>query len=303
MLAKSGIRPFSIFKYLALSVGILLSGGEIAASGAVRADYDKNDYVLVVGDIIKTDESHSNRAVREINDGIPPSMSGSPGNASVMIKAGMNKFLPNPENYYAITGIGLEERWNKPCVLTLFGTLVDPRYQSKTRLVARHELKKCKGSPLVDFKGFDFSGDITNFDFSKSGKKFLRAIRVCGGSGKVLPQQAFNSLAWKIKGVQAYPSEVKLADSPVLDSEINALDAPGEMEDFIRTNCPVHLQADTGVNNPGWGKWIQCPVDQVVTGVRAYYFEDKYFTGFEISCQSVSKHKVTHTPLKDYIGY
>lgn len=255
----------------------------------VRPDYDKTDYLLVLDDPNHTDASISR---------VTQAMSGSPGSDSVVVKVGMNVTLPNPKNYYAITGLGIEENWDKPCKLKLYGTLVDPRYQGETRIVAKHELKKCKPSPGIAYKDVDFSEDRQYFDFRKEGKKFMRAVRVCGGSGKVFPpQMAYNSTAWKIKGIHAFPSEVKLADSLALKAEIEQLD---ELEKFVRANCPEYFEASEGSGDPGWSpKWTQCPTNQVATGVRAYHYKNKYYTGLELICQNVVSRRISKYPVKE----
>lgn len=272
-----------------IMTGILYPPHLVAASTAVRADYSKDEHLLVMTDIIKTGETEPADSGRIPADNIPDGLSGSPGDASVMIKIGRNIKLPNPVSYYAITGIGLEEGWDKPCKLTLLGTLVDPRYQGETRVVARLELNKCKKSPGLGYK---------QISFSSSGKNFVRAIRVCRGAGKLLPQQAFNSLAWKIKGIQAFPSAVKVADSPTLIAEVTT---KNDLKSFTRINCPEYLQAQG--DNPGWDAWTQCPEGQVATGVRAYYYQDKYFTGLEISCQNVASRSIAKPPAKDKTGF
>ena len=53
---------------------------------------------------------------------------------------------------------------------------------------------------------------------------------------------------------------------------------------------------------PGWDLWTQCPEDQVATGVRAYYYQDKYLTGLEISCQSVASRSIAKPSAKDKAG-
>jgi hypothetical protein len=74
-----------------------------------------------------------------------------------------------------------------------------------------------------------------------------------------------------------------------------------DLKSFTRINCPGYLQAQG--NNPDWGEWTECSEDQVATGVRAYYYQDKYFTGLEISCQSVASRSISNPPAKDKAGY
>ncbi|MGP0591057.1 hypothetical protein ACTRXD_00780 [Nitrospira sp. T9] len=78
-----------------------------------------------------TDDTATGTTSEAVRQGVGETsgLSGSRGEASVEVNVGKNKKLPNPTSYYAITGLGLEERKNNPCFLKLYGTLADPRYQ------------------------------------------------------------------------------------------------------------------------------------------------------------------------------
>jgi len=72
--------------------------------------------------------------------------SGSPGDSAVLVEIGRNVSLPDPEKYYAVTRIGTEEKSNNPCLLTLWGGMVDP--QSMTWRIrsdrSRRGLPRCR---------------------------------------------------------------------------------------------------------------------------------------------------------------
>jgi len=275
----------------------------------VRSDYNKDDYLLFMtttgqkdyqkpGEVGAGIESQPSPGVRvplfswEIANG-----SGSPGNASVEVNIGKNVTLPNPTNYYAVTGVRMDERNNRPCVLTLLGAVVDPRYQSDTREVAHYELEQCKKVlPGKDSKTVDLSENITNFDFRKQGKVFVSGISVCRGGGVL--QNVRHSSAWKIKGIKAQPTEVKLKDAHVLEAKLVV--SPDE-QSFTRANCQKNIQATEA--KPGWDNWSDCPTGQVVTGVRAYYAQGKFFTGLTVNCKSVKSRKISAPPVKDADGY
>lgn len=71
---------------------------------------------------------------------------------------------------------------------------------------------------------------------------------------------------------------------------------------FTWANCLNKIE-EAGENKPGWSEWSECPTGQIATGVRAYYGEDKYFTGLKLTCQSVASRRVESPPIKDASGY
>ncbi len=275
----------------------------------VRSDYNKDDYLLFMtttgqkgdpepGEVGVTIDSQSSAGGRvplfswEIANG-----SGSPGDTSVEVNIGKNVTLPNPTNYYAVTGVRIDERNNRPCVLTLLGALVDPRYPSYTREVARYELERCKKVlPGKDSKTVDLSEDIHNFDARKQGRVFVSGMSVCRGGG--ILQNIRHSSAWEIKGIKVQPTEVKLKDAPVLEGH---LVVSPDVQSFTRANCRKKIQATDA--KPGWDNWSDCPTGQMVTGVRAYSAKDKFFTGLSANCKSVASRKISTPPVKDADGY
>lgn len=301
MFKLNRLRMFSVVVYcmvVVFTLGFLPFALAGNTKTITRSDYNKDDYLLfmtTIGEIPTSSGTHT-RVTSNIYG-----LSGSPGEESVEVNVGKNVELPNPTNYYALTGLGLQERKNNPCVLKLYGTLVDPRYQGETRVVAEQKLKRCRYLlPGIDYKDISFPESDQNFDFTKNGKHFVHKVRVCGGHATILSQLAYSSQMWEIKGVKAVPSEVKFEDSPVLKPYVTEL-GENEGQVFTRANC---LNIITGQENkPGWSVWSECPTGQVATGVRAYYAKDKYFTGLKLNCKSVASRKIDNPPVKDSVGY
>ncbi|MCA9458069.1 MAG: hypothetical protein KC587_15495 [Nitrospira sp.] len=292
------------------AVGTLGFVSLVFGETAIRSDYDRDDYILYMATVIQndgskpglTDDTATGATSEIVRQGVgePSGLSGSRGDASVEVNVGKNKKLPNPPSYYAITGLGLEERKNNPCLLKLYGTLVDPRYQGGIRVVAEQELERCKhllGG--IDYKDVNFPESEKNFDFTKDGKHFIRKVKVCGGHAGLLPQQAHSHQMWEIKGVKIMASEVKLEDSPALNPAVIELQ---NIEEFTRANC-LNKVEQAAENKPGWSEWSACPTGQVATGVRAYYGNDKYFTGLKLRCKTVASKRIEAFPIKDNIGY
>lgn len=277
------------------SIAAVVASGfmPVAAETVVRPDYDKNDHILKMSPPSST--GVINRELPDYN------ISGASGDGYVRVVIGKNITLPNPTSYYALTGLGIEERGNDPCLLRLFGTLVDPRYQGPVRVVATEKLEGCRSilPSLIDYKGVGFSKSSSYFNFNIDGKQFIRSLQVCGGRGTLLPQRAYSSEMWKIKGIKIMASEVRLADSPLLRPDILMRNT---VEEFIRANCPDRI-ADAPKYKPGWSEWSNCPTGQVATGVDAYKGKDKYFTGLKLICKAVSHTRIDAPPLRDSVGY
>ena len=265
------------------------------ASGAVRKDYDPNDYVLVMADIVAQPDPNAPR------DAGPPEigrLAGSPGKGSVLVTIDKNK-LPNPTNYYAITGITVIERSNNPCKMYLGGKMVDPRYASNTRVLAEYEIGKCKGK-----KKDGRDGKMVSFPSTQH--RFIRAVRVCGGNVKKpigLPHEAYVSEAWEIKGMMIKPAQVTVADSVALKANVTSWP---DLKVFNQPNCKKKQEKAMDIS-PGWGGWSECPEGQLLTGVRVHHNKGKKaFTGLKMQCQSVMARKIsgqTPKPKKDNDGY
>ncbi|MEP7153765.1 MAG: hypothetical protein ABI856_18835 [Nitrospira sp.] len=211
---------------------------------------------------------------------------GSPGTGSNVVEIGDGVSLPNPADYYAVTGIGIQEKGNNPCLLTLWGRMVDPAFESADRKLAQFELDKCRSFPLstlVDFK---------QAQLPKSSDTFVREVRACGGHTKILPQGAYSSLSWEIKGLQVRGGRVVPETDEVLPQ--------GKIEEFTRANC---IKDEAGVYGPGWTVWHECPNGQLMTGVRVYRYEDKWFTGMSAICKIPQRSVPPRKPVKDSVGF
>jgi hypothetical protein len=213
-------------------------------------------------------------------------MTGSPGTGSNVVEIGDGVSLPNPADYYAVNGIGIQEKGNNPCLLTLWGRMVDPAFESTDRKLAQFELDKCRSFPLstlVDFK---------QAQLPKSTDTFVRGVLACGGHTGVLPQGASSSLSWEIKGLQVHGGRVV--------AETDEVQPQGTIGEFTRANC---VKDEAGVWGPGWTTWHECPSGQLMTGVRAYRYEDKWFTGLSAICKVPQRSVPPRKPVKDAVGF
>jgi len=221
-----------------------------------------------------------------------PDLTGSPGTGSNVVEIGDGVSLPNPAGYYAVNSIGIQEKGNNPCLLTLWGRMVDPAFESTDRKLALFELEKCRSFPLstlVDFK---------QAQLPKSSDMFVRGVLACGGHSAtthppfVLPQEAYSSTSWEIKGLKVHGGRVV----PETD-EVQPLDKNGE---FTRANC---VKDEAGVYGPGWTAWHECPAGQLMTGVRLYRYEEKWFTGMSAICKAPQRSLPPRKPVKDSVGF
>lgn len=264
---------------------IVLASGFWAKSGS--------DVTASIGSTPTTQLLQMTAAIEEIDDSRLPAdegMTGSPGNGSVHVGIGKNMSLPNPASYYAVNGIGIEEQRDNPCAITLSGAMVDPQFSTKgTRILAKFELEKCK--PVTgSFLDYKHAG------YKESTGKFVRAVRVCGGhSPKVLPplpQDAYSSTSWEIKGLTVLPGRVSATSDDVTPLS--------DEDEFTRFRC---IERETGVLGPGWTQWDSCPDNTLLTGVRVYHFDNKKFTGLRVICQYPRRSAAFYEPVKDALGY
>jgi hypothetical protein len=213
-------------------------------------------------------------------------LSGSPGGGSVVIDIGHNVILPNPPAYYAVTRIGIRERGHQPCVLTLWGRMVDPRYaEDGDRALATFELGRCRAlSGWLDPASAGFPAH----------QRFIRALRVCGGhAGPDAPQAAYSSPAWQIAGLMVQPAAVERAAAEV---------APlPDLDSFTRPRCPRQVAAAPFA--AGWSGWSACPAGQLVAGLEAHYYDDRYLTGLSVRCKPVAWRAPGRAPMRDAAGY
>jgi hypothetical protein len=219
-------------------------------------------------------------------------MTGSPGTGSNVVEIGDGVSLPNPAGYYAINGIGIQEKGNNPCLLTLWGRMVDPAFESADRKLAQFELDKCRSFPLstlIDFK---------QAQLPESADTFVRGVLACGGHSAVtrfpfiIPQEAYSSTSWEIKGLQVHGGRLLAGTDDV--------EPHGRIGEFTRSNC---VKDEAGVYGPGWTEWHDCPSGQLMTGVRVYRYEDKWFTGLSAICKTPQRSVPPRKPVKDSVGF
>ena len=210
---------------------------------------------------------------------LEPELSGVPGTKSVEVDIGKNTKLPNPLRYYAINAISIDEMGhNNPCLLKLWGNMVDPRYsKNKERiLLARYELKKCK--PVTVQVDHELVG------FQPSQNRFIRALQVClGHSTFPLPQDVYVGGKWEIKGLRVRPGNVQANREGVMPMA-------KKVHEFKRPNCRKYdaIPGPTeNASSPGWSSWHSCGSGQLATGVTLYMYEDKWFSGMAIKCKYV----------------
>ncbi len=145
-------------------------------------------------------------------------LSGSPGDASVIVDIGKNVDLPNPTTYYAVTGIIIFEKNNNPCELVLTGRMVDSRYRAeKARILARYKLDKCHNGPLAPLTEWSDAG------FDEYREVFLRAVQVCGGHGNPCPHARVKCGDQGLQG----PRRPALAGDRGGDADADPRRAPG----------------------------------------------------------------------------
>jgi hypothetical protein len=254
-----------------------------------------SDVTLSIVDISDTVIQMTNPVPIPIPNVAPPrppasltDLTGSPGTGSVVVEIGDGVSLPNPASYYAVNSIWIQEKDDQPCLIRLYGRMVDPAFASTDRNLALFELEKCRSlSPRLDVK---------EAELPKSSDMFVRGVLACGGHIKItIPPipEAHASLSWEIKGLKVRAGRVV----PETD-EVLPLDKSGE---FVRPNCPEKSSSEA--YGPGWTTWYDCPTGQVMTGVRAYRYEDKWFTGLKAICKTPQRSLPPRKPVKDALGF
>jgi hypothetical protein len=119
----------------------------------------------------------------------------------------------------------------------------------------------------------------------------MRGVLACGGHSAatrppfVIPQEGYSSTSWEIKELQVRGGRVTAETEQI-----------GE---FTRANCVK----EAGVYGPGWTEWHECPSGQLMTGVRMYRYEDKWFTGMSAICKIPQRSVPPRKPIKDAVGF
>ncbi len=213
-------------------------------------------------------------------DFVDPLPYGQPGDRTVAVKIGLNANLPNPAAYYAVNMIEIQEGGDNPCLLRLWGNMVDPRFSKDQdrRIVAGYVLDKCKSLTT--------HVDMERAGFEPSQNRFIRGLRICR-------HQHLLSNDFEMKGLGVVAGEVSSTNE-----EVTALDV---QDKFKRANCPDR-QAFS--NEAGWTQWVACldEQQQLVTGVVLYIHEDKWFSGMNVLCRYV-RELYGPIPAKDEKGY
>jgi hypothetical protein len=226
---------------------------------------------------------------------MPAELTGVIGNGSFGIDIGWRVDLPNPPQYYAITGIQIEEKRNRPCRLVLWGSMVDPRYSKTNRKIAETTLDNCKKLPGIA------TIDNTFVHLPDAAHQFVRSVQACSGRTAVWPpkpQEITVSTSWKIKGLKIRPGLVQEGSEGV-----NPIDKVVKNQ-IGQTNCKDHPSAGGPGDwtQPGWTDWHSCPVDQLATGVTLYHVDEKWFSGIALKCKYV-RMLDGPPPKKDADGY
>lgn len=213
--------------------------------------------------------------------------SGGSATDNVLVEVGKNIDLPNPTSYYAVDGIGIREEGDKPCYISLWGRMVDPRYKDNGRKVGEFQLAKCNVPPEDKLlKGKIAS--ITELDL-KGG--FIRSVQVCKAKWNFVTP--FDLMA--LKGIKIRPAVVSIS------GDVNPKDIKlEEIPMLIQPKCPKdRIASDT---TEGWDIWVSCPADQLLTGLNVGYRENR-ITALDVRCKGVGWLSTPKEPIQDLLGY
>jgi hypothetical protein len=193
------------------------------------------------------------------------------------LDVGGNTALPNPHNLYGVTGIYLDEKRDRPCLIRIYGRLLDPRYRTGDRKLGEYELEDCKEL---------FPGGLQNpllVLFEGSDNRFLRAIRVCLGGNPLIyePPLAGVPERHKIKGLQARAAEVSSVGAVLPRDKVVTDDLP---------HC-----AD-------WAGWHSCPDGRIVAGLRLLEVPGR-FSALAVECAKVRLVTAPRVLLQDEDGF
>lgn len=202
----------------------------------------------------------------------------------VSIRIGRNITLPNPEAYYAVTGIVVTERDNDACRLELLGQMIDSRYRTGDRLLARFELEHCRDALMPGFAAPPST--------LGSRGEFARSVKSCAGSlfhGSMLAQPATARKLKdnRIRGAWVVPDTdaVLPRQAAISQQEPNCADQPADTE------------------GKGWSNWLDCPSGQLMTGVSVIHWRDKSFSAsLSPICLMPRRSLPAALPVKDAHG-
>ena len=193
------------------------------------------------------------------------SVSGEPGDVlEVGIGAGVT--LPNEPQFYGITAIGIREIGNRPCLVQLFGGLLDPAFGPDERLLGEGRLARCGGSLFIDFK---------SASFSNRNNRFVRGVGVCTKQGGRPAER-------ELKGLEIHPVEVKATGEVIQRARTDR---------FERRHCRI------------WDDPSLCDAGDIMVGVEMHFI-DEQFTGIRSLCKSVKGMPTpVGFPLRDRTGF
>jgi hypothetical protein len=106
---------------------------------------------------------------------------------------------------HAVTGIYVDEKQDHPCLIRIYGRLVDPRFRTGDRKLGEHELESCKEL---------FPGGFQNpvrVQLEGRQNRFLRGVRVCLGGKPLIyapPLDVGIPKEHKVKGLQVWSAVV-----------------------------------------------------------------------------------------------
>ena len=192
-------------------------------------------------------------------------VSGEPGDV-LKVGIGDGVSLPNEPQFYGITAIGIREIGNRPCLVQLFGGLLDPDFGPDERLLGEGRLARCGGSLFIDYK---------SASFSNRNNRFVRGVEVCSKQGGRPAQR-------ELKGLKIYPAEVK-ATGEVIQRE--------HTDSFARRHCRI------------WDDPSLCDAGEIMVGVEMHSIDDQ-FTGIRPLCKSVKGMPTpAGFPVRDGTGF
>jgi hypothetical protein len=165
----------------------------------------------------------------------------------VLVQVGTNVKLPNPTQFYAVTGIWIIEESNNPCRIILEGHMVDPRFRTRSRPLGEFALDSCK-TGIVTYI------DSRNVGFDGPDNQFIRGLRVCMGGKDPIPPFGSGFDNTEIKGLRIRPAAV---------SENGAVEPQDDVKEWARPHCP---DKERGDSREGWASLHTCPADEIVTG-------------------------------------
>ena len=199
----------------------------------------------------------------------------------IKLRAGAGAALPNPTELYALTGIYVDEKQDHPCLIRIYGRLVDPRFRTGDRKLGEHELESCKEL---------FPGGFQNpvrVQLEGRQNRFLRGVRVCLGGKPLIyapPLDVGIPKEHKVKGLQVRSAVVSGG------GEVRPADEQVEPEPDLLRHCS------------NWMGWHTCPAGQIVSGLWVYEIYHA-ITALALQCANVRLVTAPRILLQDGDGF